>query len=276
MRTFRFALIACAILLILTACSGGRTPGATSTGTGSSVRSVSREGRVSSRPVSREGRFSSRAASSVRSLSTSKGAPFFTLQSSSSRSVSSAITREAVSSAPTQPVTGGLKIHMDADRGEARAGDTLSYIITLKNTSASVLPEFPVTFGYVPAQLTVLESDGTTGAGTIQWIVSDLQPGQKRALRLRIAVSASLAHGEQVRTSVSAAVGTAGPQTASSLVAIINRLPATGLSDNTGPLENTRRFLSPFRTASSIPAIVWASTLVMGLALGASVAKKYL
>ncbi len=299
MRAFRFLLVTAGLLLLLTACSSS-PDGATGSG---SVRSVSREGkssvssRASSRPSSSAGSSSSsshpsnflRGSSSSSLLSSAGHPPFFSLQASSSSSVSlpSLSTSSASSAivyvlpgasssvASQDAFAGRVKIHVDADRGEARAGDQLSYIVTVKNTSDAALPSFQVTYGFSPAQLSIQESDGLNAPGSVQWTVADLLPGQKRALRFRAQLASTLSPGTRVSGTALAIVdGTPEPEASTSVVSVISALPTTGLGDGTLPLENTRRFLTPFHGGSGLPAIVWASTLAVGLALGAGAVKK--
>ena len=171
-----------------------------------------------------------------------------------------------------------VKIHVDADRSEARPGDSVYYTVTIRNTSTTTLSGIQATYAFAPGQLTVLEADGVVYADRVQWTLDNLQADQRRALRFRAQVNADLTHGEVVRTTAIATVPNSNPVTAGFDLRIIQVLPATGLGDGVSPLENTRRFLTPFGGSeghSAIPAILWTAMIVMGVAVGGKVGKRF-
>lgn len=153
------------------------------------------------------------------------------------------------------------------------------YTVSIRNTAAQTLDSFQVVFSYAAPQLTIVESDGVSGEGHIQWTIDALQPNQKRALRVHASVAAGLQHGEVVRTNaVALRQGTVEPEPAAHEIHVIESLPATGEGDGVAPLENTRRFLRPFSSGSlpALPAIVWTATILMGVGIGVQAGKRYL
>lgn len=176
--------------------------------------------------------------------------------------------------------TASVQLQVESDRTEVRAGDAVYYTVTVRNTSQATLDNFQVVYTFSPSQISILETDGVPSADHVLWTVSSLAPDQKRALRLRAQVVASLQHGDIIRgTAIATINGAVQPVSALSQVSVIQNLPMTGAGDNTGPLENTRRFLSPFRGSkgsSAIPMAVWTATILMGLGMGGALAKKYL
>jgi hypothetical protein len=315
MRAFQLFVIVCGILFLLTACTptgGGDGDGESSA---SSVRSVSREGRVSSssRSSSRSARSASSrsaSASSVRSASSrssksslrssrssarssrssvvsssssrSSRALFFSLPGSRSGNSSSASSSVVTFDLGTSsaPAAGAVKLHVEGSRNEARPGDQVSYVVTVRNVSTRTIDSVQIVFGFPVGQLTVLDTDGVARPGGVQWTATDLDPEEKVEFRMRAAIADPLPQGTVIRGTASALVnGVSEPQAFSTSLSIIHALPATGLGDGTGPLENTRRFLTPFRadgTFPAIPMIVWTVTIAMGIALGGRAARRFL
>jgi hypothetical protein len=174
----------------------------------------------------------SSASSSAKSAS-SAGKPFF---AQSGSSASSLATEEA----------GNIKVHIDSDRQEVHPGDDVTVTVTVKNLTAKTLDHFQVLFSFPADKLTVVETDGEAQGTGVQWTVDDLEAGQKRALRLRAIVSASLLHGDTIAgTVVTTYDGQVEPQSASLQLEVIEHLPATGAGNGTDPVEDTGRFLRP-------------------------------
>lgn len=171
-----------------------------------------------------------------------------------------------------------MKLHVEPDRSEARAGDDVAFTITVRNISSTPLENFQVVYSFLPTQLVVLETDGKVQGNAVLWSLEDLQPNQRRALRIRGTLAQGLQPGESIRgTAVATINGVVEPQTYTSEIRVITVLPNTGPGDGVSPLENTRRFLTPFRAeggTSALPLIVWTATILMGLALGMRVMKR--
>jgi hypothetical protein len=53
-------------------------------------------------------------------------------------------------------------------------------------------------------------------------------------------------------------------------------LPKTGASDYMNPLESTGRFLTPLgATAAGLPAIVWTTIVLLAIAVGGQVGRRF-
>lgn len=281
MRAFRLLVVACGLVLLLTACASSPTGDGNAAGSSSSGRAIFREGRSSAGSDASAGT-SSRAASA--SAQSSK-APFFSLKSSSSAAATSSVRAPlAVGSSAGSAGTvaaSRTKLYVEADRTEVRPGDPVTLSVTVKNTSSVTIASMQVVTSYLPSQLVVADSAGSQ-AGNSVWTIQSLAPNQKRTLRIPATVAATVAAGDVIRTNTIAAINNVvEPNAYPYQFTIVSELPLpqTGASDALSPLENTRRFLTPFRGNGSVPAmpiIVWTATIGMGIALGMKGMKRYL
>ncbi len=138
-----------------------------------------------------------------------------------------------------------VKLFVEADRGEAHHGDTVFYTVTLKNMTIVPLQNFPVSFSFAQAQMSVQEADGTIYPDRVEWVVDSLQPGQKRGLRVRMQIAQTVQGGEIIRGSALATVGGTATSYPAPDIVIIQEMPATGGGEFTRPVEDTKRFLRP-------------------------------
>ncbi len=174
-------------------------------------------------------------------------------------------------------VASQIKVHIDADKSDARPGDPIFFTVTLKNLSAATISNFSVLYSYAPAQLAVLESDGESLNGSVRWTIDTLQPGQKRALRIRTQLSPLLQQGDDVHATAIATVNGVAQESAGSFdIRAITQLPTTGPSDNLLPLENTSRYLFPMSgNSTAVSATVWAAIIVLGVTVASAARRKY-
>ncbi len=286
MRAFRLLVVACGLVLLLTACNSSTT------GNGSG------ESSSSGRAIFREGRSSVGSAASVASAasaqSSSTKAPFFSLKGSSSSAAAVASSARAMAvtssagaassrSSAAAAAAGRTKLYVEADRTEVRPGDPVTLSVTVKNTSSVTIANMQVVTSYLPSQLVVTDSEGSQAQpGNSVWSIQSLAPNQKRTLRIPATVAATLIEGDVIRTNTIAAINNVvEPDAYPYQFTIVSQavpLPQTGGSDALSPLENTRRFLTPFRAGGSnaMPLIVWTATIGMGMALGVRGMKRYL
>lgn len=270
----RLAACGFAVLLLLTAC--GKTSGP-STGSGSSRSSLPSFRRSSASSVA------SSRSSSFSSFST--GRLPFSLSNSSAGSGAFAPVGNWIA-APSSAAGGAgvapansselVKVHIDADKSQARAGDQVYFTVTIKNISSAPLSNFQVLYAFSPVQLTVGESDGVAGNGSVEWTIDSLQPNQKRALRVQAALANDLQQGDAAHvTAVATVNGITQESTGNYDVRAIVALPRTGPGDNFAPLENTSRYLFPLGNTTAVPAIVWAAAALLGIAGGGVIGKRY-
>lgn len=290
----------CVATLLVASCSGGGRGGAGggspvlgsgATATGSSVSSSTfqyfRRSSFSAPAVRTSS--SSSVKSAIAAVAGSSARSSVRLSSSSVSARSSS--RSSVAGKPLPPVsstrrvydltapaaTGNAEIQIAPDRREATAGGLIGFTVTVRNASKTALKDVPVVFSFSPAQLTIVKSDGKNSVDTVQWTIKALGAGQKRALRVSVRVTDGQPVLETIRVSATATVGGA-ELSASSDLSLLTSLPNTGPGDFAGPLENTRRFLSPYGSspAAAIPAIVWAATILCGLGLGVRAARRFI
>ena len=281
MRAFRLLVVACGMILLLTACDSSTT-GNGNTDASSSGRAIFREGRSSAESTASVTSAASSRAASAQSSSTK--APFFSLQGSSSSALSAvgAVSSARTSSVGTVVAAGRVKLYVEADRSEVRPGDPVTISVTVKNTSSVTIANMQVVTSYLPSQLTVAESDGSQAQpGNSVWTIQSLAPNQKRTLRIPATVAATLIEGDVIRTNTIAAINNVvEPDAYPFQFTIVSQavpLPQTGASDAFFPLENTRRFLTPFRAGGSnaMPLIVWTAIVTMGVAAGREMTKRF-
>ncbi len=250
-------------VLLLTGCNQ------TDDGTGTSTSSASSSSLSSVRASSARSA-SSRSASSARSsfssdessLSSSRSsrAPFFSLQSSSD-----AVAQESV------------KVHVGVDTTEAQPGGFAEYIITIKNISRDTLERVQVVYTFSPMQMIVSETDGAGQAGTVQWLVQNLGPDQRKALRVRLRLSDVLRQGDFVTGNVVViSDATVKFQGSTPHIRIVQHLPATGMGDGTAPLANGGYRLRALHSSASVPAMIVSVAVMCGLGIGSKLGKKFL
>ncbi len=143
---------------------------------------------------------------------------------------------------------GDVMISKSADRFEANPNDEVTYTITLRNDTDEDLRNVRVTDSFQSNLLQILDpAGGSSSAGRLEWTVS-VNSGQVRTIVYRARISGFARPGDIVHNSVIAQGGNMdGSKSASSDVRILGRLPQTGAGDYTKDLEDTSRFLSPFR-----------------------------
>ncbi len=143
---------------------------------------------------------------------------------------------------------GDVMISKSADRFEANPNDEITYTITLRNDTDEDLRNVRVTDTFQSNMLTILDpAGGSLSGGRIEWTVS-VNRNQVRTIVYRARISGYVRAGDIVHNSVIAQGGNMdGSKSASSDVRILGRLPQTGAGDYTKDLEDTSRFLSPFR-----------------------------
>lgn len=153
---------------------------------------------------------------------------------------------------PIDDGTGGVFLTKSADRFEANPNDEVTYTITLRNDTDEDLRNVRITDTFQSNLLTVLDpAGGSLSSGRLEWTMN-VNRGHVRTVAYRVRLSALIRPGEIVHNSVIAQGGNMpGSRSASADVRILGRLPQTGAGDYTKNLEDTGRFLSPFRGGSS-------------------------
>ncbi len=174
-----------------------------------------------------------------------------------------------------------VSVQKYSDRTEAHPGEQISYTVTVRNVSGVTASTITVEDTYPSSQMTIADPGSGILSGTsIIWTIASLAPNEVRTFTYRANLSQNLSQGTQVQNSVRVTGGNLGSGgNAASTVQIIltTPLPRTGAGDFTGPLENTRRFLSPISGAQAggIPAVVWSSVLLMGAAVGGRFGRRF-
>ncbi len=172
-----------------------------------------------------------------------------------------------------------VSVQKTADRTVATPGESIFYTITIRNTSQSPAQNLVVQDIYQPNQLTVSDlGSGVANAGSIRWTIPSLAPGEVRTFSYRATVNGGVPFGQAITNSVSVTASNLnGTANAVTTIYTSQPLPQTGPGDFFSPLENTAAFLSPFRGGASggTPGIVWATVVLMGLAGGVGVGRKF-
>jgi hypothetical protein len=299
MRTSRLLALSLGMALVLAGCGKNGAGRDLNTGVNFATRSASG---------------SAVSVSSSSSVATMSGsAPYFSLGSSSSSvppfamgasSSASALLLGTGAALPgMNAVAPGqyVKVHVDADKGNVAASDTVYYTVTVKNQSPIRMGAFQAILSFSPAQLSIIESDGQNQLDSVQWTIDGLDPGMKRALRVRAQVVSNVQNGDSIQVHAIATVnnfvqestGMAQVTVGGAVTAATpgnevtmpvetqpqTSLPHTGPGDYSGPLENTRRFLLPLGSAQgagAVPAAFWFSVALLGIAGGMQLGKKML
>lgn len=147
---------------------------------------------------------------------------------------------------------GDVLLTKSADRFEANPNDEVTYTITLRNDTDEDLRNVRITDSFQSNLIQILDTAGaSSSAGRLEWTLS-VNRGQVRTIVYRARMSGFARPGDIVRNSVIAQGGNMnGSKSASADVHILGRLPQTGAGDYTRDLEDTSRFLSPFRGGSN-------------------------
>lgn len=179
-----------------------------------------------------------RLSSSSMSSQASMPAP---RSSQAPRSSSSQASMPALVSDPTIGLT------IVSDRSEALPGNDILYRITARNISTSDMPRWSVAFFFDQAQMQILDAGGGVRKGDhITFGVPALVPNQEVSFSVRVHLYNNLRSGTLVRTYGSMIWdGTLKPACSRNDVRIIARPPVTGVGDNTAPVEDLRKFLTP-------------------------------
>ncbi len=168
-----------------------------------------------------------------------------------------------------------------ADRTEVRSGEQVYYTITIRNNSDETAEDLEVVDLFPAHMLSLSNTAGAESvAGGIRWRISKLLEGETRTITYSAAVAGGLTQGTVIQNTVGVRGDNVEPSYANATVTVASNFvtPQTGLNDGTGPLENTRRFLSPFGNSAAgagLPAGMWASLLLTGLSAGGWIARKY-
>jgi hypothetical protein len=313
MRSSRFLALSLGVALLLAGCGKNGADRKLNTDVNFATRSAS----GSAVAGSSSSGFADFLRPGTQSGSVSSGAMFFSLSSSSLPPFAMGMSSSSASAMGMPMGSGGVlpgmnmvapgayvKVHVDADKGTARPSDTVYYTVTVKNQSPIRIGAFQAILSFSPSQLSIVESDGQNQLDSVQWNVDGLDPGMKRALRVRAQVVSNVQPGDAIQVSAIATVnnfvqestGSAQVTVTSGQAPVVQNpspamepgtpdtvvmpapLPHTGPGDFTGPLEDTRAFLFPSSGEGgvAIPAMFWLSVAAVGLGFGARMGKKIL
>lgn len=192
---------------------------------------------------------------------------------------------------------GPLEVEKASDRISATAGSSLSYTVTVRNSNDREIRNIAVHDVYSPSEFTVTDPGaGELRNGKITWRIESLRPGEHRTFSYRGRLSRSLRPGYAVLNTARAfSADTGYVPTSSSTVDVgyssayndedyaydnnvYPYLPQTGIEDFFGPIENTRRFLSPISAAShgnGLPLLMLLVLSAGGLLGGGMLGKKF-
>lgn len=140
---------------------------------------------------------------------------------------------------------GALHLTLEADSTEVRPGSAVYQTVTVKNTSTVAVQDIKVKYAFSPTQQSIVESDGEKYADYVTWHIDSLEPGRKRALRVRTRIVSELRGGEAIWANATVMVGTAVASTSTVQLHVSQPLPPTGAGDGTRPVEDVTRFLRP-------------------------------
>ena len=167
-----------------------------------------------------------------------------------------------------------LTLTASQDQTEAQAGDTVIFTLTARNASDVPVQGALATFRFDAGEIGIKEAqDAVSDYTQVQWTI-DLNPHQTRVLRFAAEVSPTVLPGQAIAVTADLD-GPSGTQHSVMTLAIVGHLPATGAGDFTRPFADARAFLSPLSSTSALPGILWLSVIAMGVASGASVARKF-
>lgn len=165
-----------------------------------------------------------------------------------------------------------LQVLKNADKEEARPGDTVAYTITLRNLTDAPIMDIDIEDGCEDGDVTVIDvGDGATvdSDGTIHWHIDELAPREARVLRYRVTIGPN----EQqlvIRNSVTVWTGDGGVLSASHVLGLFRELPQTGIAVPPVKIEASP---APVRTPASMPSALLIS--MIAILVGGAVSGAY-
>ena len=173
--------------------------------------------------------------------------------SSSFSSSSSIVSRSSASSSSGAVLTSSiapaaeLAVDVQADRTEVRNGERVSFVVTVRNTSAEQdLRAVILEFTYPAVQMAVKAPDGaSTDQNHISWNVGVLPALSLRTLTIGAQLSSKLQAGDRVVVLLQASAQGTTSRLATAEVLVTNALmPQTGAEERFfAPIEDARRFV---------------------------------
>ncbi|NOS67148.1 MAG: DUF11 domain-containing protein, partial [Candidatus Peribacteraceae bacterium] len=202
------------------------------------------------------------------------------------------VTGDGFSYRPGGTFAGPRDVEKTSDRLSAKAGSSVSYTVTVRNSHDNDIRGISVNDVFDSSEFTVTDPGaGQVRNGKITWQIEKLQPGESRTFSYRGRLSRSLRVGQEVLNTAraySSDVGYVAASTSSVDVGYDSyansdfydypNLPVTGIGDYFGAIENTRQFLSPVSAAAggnASPLLLWFVVIAAGLMGGVAMGKKF-
>jgi uncharacterized repeat protein (TIGR01451 family) len=125
---------------------------------------------------------------------------------------------------------GSVTMTKASDRGEARPGDRLWFIITVRNNSPRTLTNLHLTDRFTSGDFTVVDAGkGEVSGSMIEWLNGGLQPYETKTLRYQVKIAHNLSHGYSVENMATlSGGGLSRSLTATTRVGIMREMPPTG------------------------------------------------
>jgi uncharacterized repeat protein (TIGR01451 family) len=146
-------------------------------------------------------------------------------------------------------VTGTMSITQEPDKTEANTGERVWYTIVVSNKTNTIMTNLVVENTLPAGKMTVIDPSGGIVSGErITWTIESLEPGQSRLVRFQGEIAKTIGHGESIVNIVTLRGGKLPVTvTATSEVSVIQKLPQAGVGDYTKPLEDTSKYLRPYK-----------------------------
>lgn len=186
-----------------------------------------------------------------------------------------------------------LRVSVSDNRAHVAPGDVLEYVVIVGNpeqrgTRVDVTVSFPRIVQLIDAM-----PEGDRRTTSMLWNQVPLGPGQERMFTVRLAVDPRTPTGFPLQVVARAGGRTGadrtvvvpiGPGFQGPVVAFgtppldeFPYFPQTGIEDFTGPVEDTRQFLSPMSAAAqgnALPLVLWIALMGMGIFFGGVLTRK--
>jgi uncharacterized membrane protein len=142
-----------------------------------------------------------------------------------------------------------LTITQSPEPQEVQPGNEFTVAVSIMNRSSQPLSSLQVESAFPVSKMSVVDpTSGTLQGDRILWVVDSLEPGQVRNIRFRGKVNDTLAHGESILNIVTVRSSSLPfPITSTQEIRVVQKLPRTGGGEFTAPLDDSSKFVTPYK-----------------------------